>query len=204
MRRRSFDSARVLKGEKKTMPQPARLFAVALCVSAFVVAHVHAQEPPPAQPAAATPQKVPAKKPNPKAAPAEEDPMAEVRRTTAISLITSLADDARTFREPVLRARVQARAADALWDTEREKARTMFRRAWAEAEAADAESDRRIEEERRAQMRERGSFSIRMPPSLRTEVLRLAAKRERELGEEFLARMEAAKKDELANPATAA
>ncbi|HEU4594872.1 MAG TPA: hypothetical protein VFS10_06860 [Pyrinomonadaceae bacterium] len=189
------------------MLQPARLLVAALCVSAFALSNVHAQEPPPTQqPAAASPQKVSEKKPAPKskAAPAEEDPMAEVRRTTAITLVTSLAEDARTFRDPTLRARVQARAADALWDTEREKARTLFRRAWDEAEAADAENDRRIEEERRAQMRERGSFSIRMPPSLRTEVLRLAAKRERELGEEFLTRMEASKKDELANSATSA
>ncbi len=185
------------------MPQSARLRVIALCLSAFAVSNVNAQEKPQQQPAAATPQKVSAKKPASKAAPAEEDPMAEVRRTTAISLITSLADDARTFREPTLRARVQARAADALWDTEREKARTLFRRAWDEAEAADAENDRRIEEERRRQTRERGSFSIQMPPSLRTEVLRLAAKRERELGEEFLARMEASRKEETANNATA-
>ncbi len=177
------------------MPQPARLLAAALCASAFVVANVKAQEQQQQQqqPAAATPQKAAGKKPAAsKAAPAEEDPMVEVRRTTAITLVTSLADDARTFRDPTLRARVQARAADALWDPEREKARTLFRRAWDEAESADAESDRRVAEERRRQTRERGSFSIRMPPSLRTEVLRLAAKRDRELGEEFLARMEAA------------
>jgi hypothetical protein len=188
------------------MPHSARLRAVALCVSAFAVLNVNAQEQPPQpQPAAAaTPQKVSGKKTPAKGTPAEEDPMAEVRRTTAISLITSLAEDARAFRDPTLRSRVQARAADALWDTEREKARTLFRRAWDEAEAADAESDRRVEEERRKQVRERGSFSIRMPPSLRTEVLRLAAKRDRELGEEFLARLEASRKDELANSATSA
>ena len=185
------------------MPQPARLLAVALFVSAFTAPDVNAQEPKHQQPAAAAPQKTSAKKTEAKAPPAEEDPMAEIRRTTAISLITTLADDARTFRDTTLRARVQARAADALWETEREKARTLFRRAWDEAEAADAENDRRIDEERRKQMRERGSFSIQMPPSLRTEVLRLAAKRDRELGEEFLARLEAARKEETANPATA-
>jgi hypothetical protein len=187
------------------MPQSARLRALALCVSAFAVLNVNAQEQPQKQPpAASAPQKVSGKKTPAKAAPAEEDPMAEVRRTTAISLITSLAEDARGFRDPTLRSRVQARAADALWDTEREKARTLFRRAWDEAEAADAESDRRIEEERRKQLRERGSFSVRMPPSLRTEVLRLAARRERELGEEFLARLEASRKQELADGATSA
>lgn len=125
----------------------------------------------------------------------ETDPMEEVRRTTVISLVNSLADEARTFRDPALRARVQARAADALWETETERARLLFRRAWDEAEAADAESDRRVEEERRRQTRERGHFSLRMPPSLRTEVLRLAAKRDAALGEEFLKRMEKAREE---------
>ncbi len=187
------------------MAQPARLFILALCVSAFAAPGVNAQQPQASTQPSPTPsaQAKPQKKAAAKSAPAAEvDPMAEVRRTTAISLITSLADDARTFRDPALRARVQARAADALWETERERARTLFRRAWDEAEAADAENDRRMEEERQRQTRERGSFSIQLPPSLRTEVLRLAAKRERELGEEFLMRMETSKKEEVANAAT--
>ena len=127
-------------------------------------------------------------------APGEADLLAEARRTTAISLVTSLADEARSFRDHTLRARVQARAADALWETEKERARLLFRRAWEAASAADDENDRRLEEERARQTRERGSFSIQLPPSLRTEVLRLAAKRDRALGEEFLAEMDAAKK----------
>ncbi|HLM54945.1 MAG TPA: hypothetical protein VK422_02385, partial [Pyrinomonadaceae bacterium] len=100
------------------------------------------------------------------------------------------------FRDPVLRARVQARAADALWETDQERARTLFRRAWSEAESADADSDRRIQEEKERQMRERGSFSYATPPSMRTEVLRLAAKRDRALGEEFLTRLDEARKRE--------
>jgi len=45
------------------------------------------------------------------------DPLAEARRTMASSLLTSLADEARSFRDLALRARVQARSADALWNT---------------------------------------------------------------------------------------
>ncbi|MBA3243521.1 MAG: hypothetical protein H0T60_20040, partial [Acidobacteria bacterium] len=178
------------------------LRALALCAAAFAASVINAQQPQPSP----SPSKTQPQKAAPKSTPAaaEVDPMVEVRRTTAISLITTLADDARTFRDPTLRARVQARAADALWETERERARTLFRRAWDEAETADAENDRRVEEERRRQTKERGSFSIQLPPSLRSEVLRLAAKRERELGEEFLARMEASKNEELANAATSA
>jgi hypothetical protein len=128
--------------------------------------------------------------------------MAELKRTTAISLVSSLAEDARTFRDPALRARVQARAADALWETEREKSFTLFRRAWDEAEAADAEADRRVAEDRARQQRERGYASVQIGPSLRTEVLRLAAKRDRALGEEFLTKLDEARKKELESAAT--
>ena len=152
------------------MSKRISLLALALC-SVVSPARVGAQEPQ----AKPKPAKAAAKKPA--AEPA--DPMAELRRTTAISLVSTLADEARAFRDPALRARVQARSADALWETEREKSIVLFRRAWDEAEAADAEADRRVGEERRRQQRERGSFSIQLPGSLRTEVLRLAAKRDR-------------------------
>jgi vacuolar-type H+-ATPase subunit F/Vma7 len=171
------------------------LFALAFC-SIAQPSYVRAQQPEGKQ------VKTSAKKQPAKAAPTEVDPMMEVRRTTAISLINTLADDARMFRDPVLRARVQARAADALWETDKEKARTLFRRAWDEAEAADAESDRRVAEDRERQVRERGYASIQLPPSLRTEVLRLAAKRDQTLGEEFLTKMDEARKREIENAAT--
>ncbi len=165
------------------MSLPTRLSAVALCLVSLPFLSL-AQAPP------AQTQKMTAKK-----KPADEvDLLAESRRTTVISLVNSLADEARSFHSQTLRARVQARAADALWETETERARALFRRAWEAAVAADDENDRRVAEERKRQERERGSFSIQLPPSLRTEVLRLAAKRDRALGEEFLAEMDAAKK----------
>jgi hypothetical protein len=171
-----------------------RVSILALVIGSVVSAvNVHAQQQ------QAKPAKTSAKKP---ATAAEADPMVEVRRTTAISLVNTLADDARTFRDPALRARVQARSADALWDTDRERARALFRRAWDEAESADAESDRRMAEERARQERESGYFSMQLPPSLRTEVLRLAAKRDRTLGEEFLAKLDEARKHESDSAAT--
>src|SRR5918912_1368548 len=127
------------------------LFVAAVCLAAQP-AGVRAQQPQAKQ------SKTSAKKPTA----AEVDPMAEIRRTTAISLVNTLADDARMFRDPMLRSRVQARAADALWDTDKERARALFRRAWDEAEAADDEADRRVEEERQRQMRERGSFAMHL------------------------------------------
>jgi hypothetical protein len=163
-----------------------RSLTFALCALSLLTPSAVAQQPTPAKQT-----KTSAKKTRP----AEADPMEEVRRTTAISLVNTLADDARMFREPLLRSRVQARAADALWETDKERARELFRRAWAEAETADADAERRVAEERRKQERERGHFSIQMPPSLRREVLRLAARRERELGEEFLNRMVGERKE---------
>src|SRR5437764_8027737 len=167
------------------------LFVAAICF-ASQTAGVRAQQPQARQ------AKTSSKKPTV----AEVDPMAEIRRTTAISLVNTLADDARMFRDPVLRSRVQARAADALWDTDKERARTLFRRAWDEAEAADDEADRRVEEDRQRQMRERGAFAINTQPRLRTEVLRLAAKRDRALGEEFLSKLDESRKREAENAAT--
>ncbi|HEX8561309.1 MAG TPA: hypothetical protein VF668_24670, partial [Pyrinomonadaceae bacterium] len=75
----------------------------------------------------------------------EADPALVVRRQTAISLITSLADEARNFRDPALRARVLARAADALWQTDQASARDLFRKAWEAATAADAEAHERYQ-----------------------------------------------------------
>lgn len=120
---------------------------------------------------------------------AEVDPLAAQRRATAVSLLTSLADKARTFRDGVLRARAQARAADALWELDPEMSRALFRRAWAEADATDREIERKREEDRRAQLAASGVSMQGNAPALRAEVLRLAGKRDRALGEEFISQL---------------
>ena len=160
-----------------------RVVVVALCLSSF--AAVWAQTPAPKQ-----------RKQSPAAVRTAADPLAETRRANAISLINSLADEARGFHDAQLRARVQARAADILWDTDKERARTLFRRAWDAAEAADREAQRREDAERERQMAENGSVVISGTPRVRPEVLRLAAKRDRALGEEFLKQLDEAKKQE--------
>ena len=65
----------------------------------------------------------------------EEDADAAQQRTIAISLVSTLADEARSFKDQTRRARVQARAADVLWDSDPERARELFRRAWEAAES---------------------------------------------------------------------
>src|SRR5690242_12052486 len=126
----------------------------------------------------------------------EADAEAAQQRTIAISLVTSLADEARTFKDQTRRARVQARAADVIWDTDPERARELFRRAWEAAETVDAEAAKKRAEEMKRMESEGGPVVVRGGPDLRSEVLRLAAKRDRKLGEEFLKALdEAAEKE---------
>jgi hypothetical protein len=95
-----------------------------------------------------------------------------------------------------------------LWETDPESARALFRRAWDSAESADEEIARLTEEQRRSQATSRGTTVRRQQPGMRREVLRLAARHDRELGEEFLAKLDDARKREAEktpapeNPAT--
>ena len=132
----------------------------------------------------------------PKANAEEADAEVAQQRTIAISLVTTLADEARSFKDQTRRARVQARAAEVLWDTDPERARELFRRAWEAAEIVDAETAKKRAEEMK-RLRDSGEpVVVRGGPSLRSEVLRLVAKRDRKLGEEFLKDLdEAAEKE---------
>ncbi|MFL6336404.1 MAG: hypothetical protein ACJ754_24135 [Pyrinomonadaceae bacterium] len=180
------------------MDRHARLLAFALCVSSLnAPAAVSAQTP---APVAGTAQKRPAAAKQPKGETA--DPMAEVRRASAISLVSTLADEARTYSEPALRARVQARAADALWDTDKEKARQLFRRAWEAAEAADRDAANPSDAERRRRAVAQGGAGARGLLNMRREVVILAARRDREMGEEFLSKLDESRKEESGASAT--
>src|SRR5215470_11795827 len=104
------------------------------------------------------------------------------RRARARSLLVSLSTDARTFRDQTLRARSLARIADALWPVDAEQSRLLFRKAWEAAEIGDQESDQKLQEEISQQKsRTGGGYAINLPPNLRREVLRLAARRDRVL-----------------------
>ncbi|MEP6920080.1 MAG: hypothetical protein ABI967_03065 [bacterium] len=122
----------------------------------------------------------------------EAEAIAAQRQIVALSLLQTLADEARSFHEQKLRARVLARVADAFWETDSEKARGLFRRAWEAADIEDAESARRAAEDMRKQDQSGRAVFRNRRPDLRSEVLRLAAKRDRALGEEFLAKLDEA------------
>jgi hypothetical protein len=122
----------------------------------------------------------------------EADRVAKQRRAQAGSLLLSLASDARSFRDQTLRARTLARIADALWDTDVERGRELFRKAWEAAGIADQETARKRQEDiQRQRARTGGGYAIPSYPNVRGELLRLAARRDRELGEEFLLSLKA-------------
>ena len=154
---------------------------------------VHGQSADPKKPVAS---KTPAAK---SAAASNEAAELKERRARARSLLIALSSDARTFTDQTLRARALARIADALWQVDSEQGRLLFRKAWDAAEVADQESDKKLQEEiRQQQARTGGSYALTLPPNLRREVLRLAAKHDKALGEEFLEKFKA-QKAELAN-----
>ena len=124
------------------------------------------------------------------------------RRARARSLLVSLATDARSFHDQTLRARSLARIADALWQVDAEQGRLLFRKAWDAAEVADQESDRKLQEEISQQKNKTGGgFAVSLPPNLRREVLKLAARHDRQLSEEFLEKLKTQKADAI-NTAT--
>jgi len=131
-----------------------------------------------------------------------KDPEAErilkERRANAQSLLINLAADARNFSDQTLRARTQATIADALWESDHERARTMFRAAWDAGEIADKEGRELLQQDIRQQQSKTGSggYAVASPPNIRREVMRLAAQRDRALGEELLGKFKEQKERE--------
>lgn len=117
----------------------------------------------------------------------EADSLEAQRRIFAISLVISLADEARSYHDLALRPHVLARAADTLWDSDSDTARTLFRRAWEAAEKGDAEEVTLKTKDSPPPM----VIALRRMSGrdLRSEVLSLVARRDRALGEEFLAKL---------------
>jgi hypothetical protein len=125
-----------------------------------------------------------------------KDPEAErllkERRDNAQSLLINLASEAGRFNDQTLRARTQARIADVLWSADPERAKALFRKAWESAEFVDQDAQRKLEEDIKQQKAKNGGngpVTVQGPANIRGEVLRLAAKRDRALGEEFLAKL---------------
>jgi len=174
--------------------RPLLVIVCLLCLSSFLAAQ-------PAESTKTAPAKTVAA--NNKA---EKDPEAErilrERRANAQSMLMSLASDAGRFNDQTLRARTQARIADVLWATDPDRARALFRKAWESAEIVDQESQKKLQEDIAAQAAKNGgNVSVSLPLNIRAEVLRLAARRDRALGEELLARLKVEKEREATEAA---
>ncbi|MGI9067022.1 MAG: hypothetical protein ACR2HX_11540 [Pyrinomonadaceae bacterium] len=113
----------------------------------------------------------------------------EQQRALALSLLVSLSNEARAFRDQKLRARTLARIADGLWEVDPDQSRTLFQKAWDAADVADEEAGRLFREDMQRQQASGRGAAGSLPPDLRSEVLRLAAKRDRTLGEELLEKL---------------
>ncbi|HWN08194.1 MAG TPA: hypothetical protein VNO50_02785 [Pyrinomonadaceae bacterium] len=142
---------------------------------------------------AASPEKTAAKS---KKLTAAEKAKADQLRALATSLLISLSNDARSFSDQKLRARTLARIADGLWHADPDQSRALFQRAWDAAGVADEESGRVFKDDMRRQMSGGRGAVGSLPPDLRAEVLRLAAKRDRALGEELLEKLKRDKTQE--------
>lgn len=130
----------------------------------------------------------------------------EQKKALGVSLLVSLANDARNYQDQKLRARTLSRIADALWEPDPEQGRALFRKAWDAADAADQDTARKLNEERQRQQANNpdGPIALGGGPDLRSEVLRLAAKRDRALGEELLDKLKEARKQEVTDATTPA
>jgi hypothetical protein len=132
----------------------------------------------------------------PKKLSAAEKAKAEQQKALALSLLISLSNDARSFRDQKLRARTLGRIADGLWQADPEQSRALFHKAWEAADVADEEAGRLFREDmQRQQASGRGAVGS-LPPDLRSEVLRMAAKRDRALGEDLLEKLKREKAQE--------
>lgn len=134
-----------------------------------------------------TQNKVRAERTSPKGTSNDPNSAEAQRRVFAISLLISLATEARSYKDVALRPKVLARAADALWEADNVTARALFLRAWDAAEAGDAE-DVTANTKHNAP-----AFVIGLRKmsgrDLRVDVLSLASRRDRALGEQFLAKL---------------
>src|SRR5258706_3452701 len=106
------------------------------------------------------------------------------RRAFAVSLVISLATDARSYADLALRPRVLARAADVLWDVDNVTARALFARSWEAAEAGDADDVKVNTKDKPPAI----VIALRKMSGrdLRADVLSLASRRGKAPGEQLL------------------
>src|SRR6185503_3911550 len=94
-----------------------------------------------------------------------------------IARLSALATDAQTF-DPALRSHIQTQVANLVWNFDRSFARDLFLKAWEAAESADREAGEKQQSDESSNPRE-----------ARREVISAVCQRDRNLGEELLAKL---------------
>lgn len=125
-------------------------------------------------------------------------------QAVALSIINSLIEASEQYRNEALSVRTQARAADALWTIDQPRAREVFLRAWNNAKKVDEDAEGNAEEARKRALVGKPGVVTMIPPvaSLRSEVLKLAARRDPSFGEELMAKLEEKKEEEEEGPSS--
>lgn len=119
----------------------------------------------------------------------------KAQRATVVSILAKLVEESEHFRDPTLKIRAQARAADALWKTDEVLARQILVRAWKGAELIDAEETKAVSSAIASALKSKNTPLVVVPPaaSLRSEILSLAARRDPHFAEFLLDKLNAAK-----------
>ncbi|HEU4593906.1 MAG TPA: hypothetical protein VFS10_01970, partial [Pyrinomonadaceae bacterium] len=167
----------------------ACLFLLAPCA-----AHAQGGE----RPARKTPApRAPAKEPKQKPARKDDAKARERReRRQAVAALVEVAEGARSLEDLEVRADVLSLAADALWPADETAARSVFRRAWEAATAADLADTKRREEEVRAQRRDGSAPTVAETTRARFETLGVLARRDARLAETLLGELKPSAVDE--------
>jgi hypothetical protein len=116
---------------------------------------------------------------------AEAEQLAREQQSQARALLLSLAGDAQAFQDLCVRARTLSRIAYALWETDAERGRELFRKAFEAAESADQESDKKLDEEIRRNAEAGHGFAFNLPPRSLPKVLLLVEERDPALAKAF-------------------
>jgi hypothetical protein len=145
----------------------------------------------PTLPQSETQNRSPAERAKEKIALVDANSVEAQRRAFAVSMVISLATEGRSYTDLALRPRVLARAADALWEVDNINARALFVRAWEAAEVGDTEGVTINAKNGSGGAPPAQVIGLRKLSGndLRADVLSLASRRDRALGEEFLAKL---------------
>lgn len=115
---------------------------------------------------------------------AEAKAAAIARRTRALQLMEEVLANAKLLDETGTRASVQARAGDALWVADQDRARAAFHAAWDSATAADREVTESTPATGDPLLGRVGTYAVN-----RQDVLSVVARRDQALADEFITKL---------------